>query len=1230
MDEINYRDLIKIVETSTKRSFTAFIYDDGKDVPNVANLGARAGDIVKLERSGEYYGIAVELLDDVKPLLTNKFIIRILNMMKREDYVTILGILGLTSMDQLYYILDRWFRIATTDYNGAFKYSKKYPQFDKWISTVAYDPIMVPVKVVEIGNNQVTGDSVVPPDWIDKEFESGEEMHYEMSQLPSRIGRPPVTYAIIYTMIIQKNNDIITDPKNIEYSVIYYFDIINGLFNVEQTTILRSNYEYLLYNDILIGFKLKEILEPKGKIIGEHSQSKLKEVGLLVSRLQKSIRRGRYGSKALIETIEALNISPNYNLPEHGFLRVSASKQLVWRLFVTIFEDCRPYVPLYEPSLLHLIILVLITQRLLEYKFTRPVLENIKYIALLAQYNDTTDDWYPWQKLDTAKLQDIILTNSDYHNALYLAIKNVIMRGYDSDMLRKYYTLKQIKEGFNRPAELVQDNWMYNLSKKKFILHDEKVYRDIILSSIDMHNKTYISLYYQACRPISMTTKQIVNYIWDISSGYNIRSGKPKPPEDSVLITIQEYFHQQALNAKLEQSDKLIELPKLQKKPIFEKIKINDNVKRTSFLLLFGNKYKSGNYEVVLAGTKEEPARVKINNEWTYSNNLNILNNYPRRNVNLMDLDPPFGFEWIKAKVHVEIVEGKPLIDNKYVPFFDASNILKSVTPLVEKKVDAQLYEFILKIFSGQEIKFDILLKLRENRTSELLNWFPNKKDLKYFNMELVTLTYTKIYNQLNNIVMIGPVSSSGGKMQNSINYLLEGKLWAIFNLFSYLYPDTLKSSGAVNFQIKKATAGYIHLIKTLEKILFDNKKITGPIPIIKTQLWDHQQESVNRIMAGFRSGRFGFGDSSDVGAGKTLTSLKIAAELIKENDLTYSGILVLLPGNKLIKTWQDEINKHTSGFNVIYQENDSDIGPIGRNTLVVTTMGRNRDHPINHKWLLVIIDECLTVQNKNALWTESAWRQSMVSKHLVMMSATFFRTRFDKLYYMLKMLRTGLPERREYLDAILLESIVSQISKIKRKWTSNFNYFTLDEETRKLYDEIDKSNMSLEVKFAKMTSLLVSSAKTNLTLVNQLKALIKRMESKNHRCLIYARANEEAIFWSTNLGIPLYPEKGRHCIVTYHNGTYGLNDLIIYDTIVMRPPNSDLLPQIKGRLDRPGNKSDNLFIEYFIFKDTIEEGLIIRLNIASQFLHKYIMPLATFYDVSVNYKKYLQQDNND
>jgi hypothetical protein len=254
-----------------------------------------------------------------------------------------------------------------------------------------------------------------------------------------------------------------------------------------------------------------------------------------------------------------------------------------------------------------------------------------------------------------------------------------------------------------------------------------------------------------------------------------------------------------------------------------------------------------------------------------------------------------------------------------------------------------------------------------------------------------------------------------------------------------------------------------------------------------------------------------------------------------------------------------------------------------------------------------------LTIQNKNALWTEAAWRQIIMSKHLLMMSATFYRTRFDELYYMLKMLRSGLPEKKEYLDTILLESIVSKVPETGRVWTSHHHYFTLQNYSD--YNDITRSDKNTDVKFAELTSYLVKHTKKDV--VRQLKELLVG------RCLIYARAKEEAEYWSEELKVPQYPNKGTHCIVTYHNGTYGLNDLVEYDTIIMRPPTPDSLSQIKGRLDRPGQNAKELTIHYFVLKNTIEEGLILRLNIASQFVHKYIMPLSTFYDISVNYDKY-------
>ncbi|XWV25891.1 putative helicase [Tupanvirus soda lake] len=1231
MDEIDYASLIKTVEKYTKKSYHAY-YRNGQLVPNVANLGGKIGDIAKLERPGEYYGIAVQLLEDLKPVLTNRFVVKILTMLKKEDYVTPLELLGLSNLDQLQYILHTWFRTATTEYNGVFKnFKKKYPIFDDWIYTVTHDPLLGKIKIVEIGQNQNTGNSVFPAEWIDKEFDNARQLHKEMDKLETRIGKAPVTFAVIYSMIIQKNDTIIKNVKDEKYDKIFYIDLIGNKLDSTMTTKMRKGYQYVKYKNILIGFVLNDILEPKGNIKGEHTQSKIKEVGLLVSRLQKSIRRGRYGSKALIETIDALNISPNYNLPEHGFLRVSASKQLVWRLFITILEDCRPYLPIDEPSLLDLLLLVLITQKVQEYKFTKPVLDAIKLVALLAQFNDTPEDWYKWRLLPKANDWPL-KENSDFHNALSLAINNIIMMPGDNKMLRQYYSDKvNIYEPFMVPDELDSKLWKKTLSTKKYLLHDQNVYDDIVLSSFDPHSKTYIILYYQACIPISMTTKQISGYIWDQSSSYNVRSGKSHPKIDQVLRSIQKYFLEESLNLKNGNSIKTNHIePTPQKIPKFKNTIPNENAKRISFLILFGRKYKYGGKEVIISGTKDMPARVKIENEWTNYYDKSLLNTYPEKTINLNDIDPPFGFKWKKSKVTTQIVEGKPLVNNKYIPYFDGSSLIEPATPDIDNRINKTDYQIIIQLLSGLDISFETLLDFRNNKQKEIVDWLPKPTDIKKLNMDLIKLAYTKIFNQFNNIIMVGPVSRTGHKMQNSINYMLEGKLWAVFNLFTYLYPDTLKPNGAVNFFIKKETPGYVHLVQTLEKILFNTNIINGPVPIIKTELWDHQKESVNKIMSGFRKGRFGFGDASDVGAGKTLTSLKIAVELIKENNKTYSGILVLLPGNKLLKTWQDELEKHTEGFDIVFQKNNSNVGSINRNTIVVTTMGRMRDHPINHKWLLVIIDECLTVQNRNALWTEEAWKQSMMSKHLVMMSATFFRTRFDKLYYMLKMLRTGLPEKREYLDTILLESIVSQVSKVKRKWTSKFNFFELDAQSRKQYDAINRSDLSLELKFAKLSSLLVSSAKTNNVVTEQLGVLVKKLENKKHRCLIYAKAADEAKLWSNELNIPIYPIKGTHCIVTYNDGTYGLNDLVIYDTIIMRPPPPDKLPQIKGRLDRPGQKSDDLHIEYFVLKDTIEEGLILRLNIASQFLQKYIMPLAKFYDVSVNYKKYQEEIKTD
>ena len=76
---------------------------------------------------------------------------------------------------------------------------------------------------------------------------------------------------------------------------------------------------------------------------------------------------------------------------------------------------------------------------------------------------------------------------------------------------------------------------------------------------------------------------------------------------------------------------------------------------------------------------------------------------------------------------------------------------------------------------------------------------------------------------------------------------------------------------------------------------------------------------------------------------------------------------LVLLPTTQLYKTWKDEITKHTKNFHIIEQKQNGKLtDKIQFNSIVISTLARMREHPIDCNWILVVIDECLSVQNKD------------------------------------------------------------------------------------------------------------------------------------------------------------------------------------------------------------------------------------------------------------------------
>lgn len=1205
MDNINYKHLISLVKNGTKKNYLARYHDD-KLVANFANLGGKIGDVYK-RSAGEYGGIEVRILENAPVLLTDHVIIRILKRLDKQDYHTPLDILSVYNTDMMCYMLSKWFTKATVGYGGEFNiYEKRYPELDDRIWRVAHDPIPVKIQIVNIGFNTNTKCSVLPDKWMDRIFPNASELHREMDQLESRMGKPSTTFAVICSMIKSDENNILHSISNIEYDNIIYLRFNGTEFNVQYTLSSEGKYQYVKYDKLVIGFQVKELLVTK------EQPHRTESAGILASRLQKCIRNGRYGSRCLIETVDIMNQCPNYNLPQHGFVRVSASKQLAWRLFISIMEDCRPYTEIYEPSLLHLILLTLITQRLTEYSFNNNVLTALKFLALVAQYNDSRDDSYAWRAQPVAT-SHCLNTHNEYQTALALAIDHIPMMKGDILMLKKYYSANEdIFPPFEYPSVLNNSNWPHVLQKTQEIYHDYITYQDIMTTTYDQHTHPYIILYYQAVIGKTLTTRQISGHIWDVSSAYNVRTHRSRTI-DPVLRTIQEYIWDGGMYRDVDIVPSILTY--------------RDNIpdrqtKRSSFLIMFGRKYRYRCNDIVLAGTAKLPACVKENGVWINYSRIDILNAFPEQTIALSKIDPPYGYRWKYDSVTVAIRDAYPYINDERVKYFDGSSVLELNTPIISQRIGSSDYQVLVDLFSCRKVGFTDIIYYRTYVSNNLVDWTMDEADRKSICPELAACVYTKLFDADNKIT-IGPVTRSGDKMQNAIDYYLEGKLWAIFSVFSYLYPNVIKPSGSLNFKLNKSAPGYIHLIETLRGMIFYERKITGIAPIIKTKLWDHQKDSVAKITKGFDNGQYGFGDASDVGAGKTLISLSIAAKLMAEDDPTYCGVLVLLPNDKLIATWKEEINKHTEGFDVIYHDKTCDVGHIMRNTLVISTMARSRDYPIHNFWKLIIIDECLTIQNRDALWTKCAWKQSKMSKHLIMMSATFFRARFDKLYYMLKMLHSGFPERKEYLDVILLETIVSQVSSVQRKWLSSVHRFRLPSKTRTLYDTISSNDLSIEKKYTKLSSLLVRDKHAVRHTTRKLSELIHSLEARGSKCLIYARSVDEARIWSDAMDIPIYPKKSTHCIVTYNDGTYGLNDLVAYDTIVMRPPVPDKLPQIKGRLDRPGQKSNQLYLEYFVYGDTLEEGLLIRMELAGNFIKKYIMPLSKFYDISVNFDRY-------
>lgn len=1185
------------------------------DYECIAETGCEKYSILQVERNGEYYGFSIKVLENIKPLFTSDNIINAIKLLINEDYDSIIRLFDIKEefldhgYDIIYYIIFKWLNLCKINIDYKYKLTFNISTIDYRLFLLRHDPINVPIEIINIGNN------VVPSEWIGRKFNSAKELHSEIDKLDWRRGKSPVTFCCTFSMS-KVNVENIKLTKNVDKNkdyIVVELDINHIATIIDINSITKTNYiEYNTENNnIIICFNTEDHFTDDYEL-EKHS------VGLLVSTLQKCIRHGSCSTHLLKNTIKKLGRAKPYNLPEQQFLKVSGARQLLWRLFITCIEDFRYYYDDRYLNLFDILCLSMICNKEANYIINNSLLNKIKKLGAVISKCDAPIDYYEWRNYKNIKPK---FEGNQFQKTIFIASEFMPKMTSDSIMINKYYNLLDLYV----PTKLIQ-------GIKKPICYKCINGFTCKYTAVDMHCYPNIILKLQACLKETYTTHEISSLIWDLNSKYNNRKQKEinsdmvESKHIKLIMDIQKDYYKE-FKCNIEYNETLVNY-----KPKMINNDLTKYNKRILFLKLFGMKHripvsKSGERVLEVIFSYYDKIQIKYVNSEEYLKGddydnmlIRVIKYFERSKIRIQKPSCLSGYKWIfkEDELVLSFENNKPIIydykDKYTIEWFDASSVVEKLENTNYDNPSETDIELINNLLNSNNNIFNsnVFVRKHEGKLIDLKQYVKNNKLFKN--------VYVKLLTSYDNIVSISQVTRTGDRVIESVDYENEGKYWNIFNLLKYCYNGAIKLSGDFKYKLNVNSSIYSIMMNDLKYIISDNENCYNKSIIkMNTKLWLHQEETVNFIISNIIEGKKGFGDASNVGAGKTLTALAVCYKLY--NLYNNNKVLVLLPTEKLYKTWSDEIIKHFNDVNCVLQNANGTLdGIIYENKLniVITTMGRNRSYPLQFKWLFLIIDECLTVQNKEAIQTMSSWKQSVNSEYgVLLLSATFFRTRFDKLLYMLKMLKCDLPETKEYLDTILCDSIKVNLPINKRIWTENLFKTSLDNYFYEEYNKIKTMEISNEAKFIKLQKYIYD----NVNYINIFKEYINHLSKDNKvKLLIYAKSKNEALLISELPNVGLYPDiSNKHVVVSLAHGTYGLNDLISFNQILCRPPEPDRLPQMKGRLDRPGQKENELVVNYIIIDKTIENGDYLRLDLCHKFYSNHIMPLSEYYKIAVS-----------
>lgn len=1001
--------------------------------------------------------------------------------------------------------------------------------------------------------------------------------------------------------------------------------------------------------------------------------------GLAQSLLQKAIRR--QAKAAVTMAVENLKHNGVSHRPDLQFSACSGTRQLLWRTVVSCLEDCQPFETIWK-----LMALALVAHFDPNFRLSASLYQQVKDVALCLCDLNYCWDWPLWcKKRDSAtrKARPKLrwqMPVSTLDQVTELVLYHMPCLTADVDLLAALLLA---------PTEEI----LSDLSLQPLLPGDEERSQQALTAAYDNHADPNIILLVQAEYPRvpeqCVTTTNIAQVMWDYSSSVNYRKHvhTPSPKTKSVLDTIQRVQMMLEVTPQLQFDPSCLKVV-----DFFQVPELSMMERREGFLALFGETFHFKNEKehllVTLCGTLESPCLVQ---SAVGHDPFSLLTGKKRKRGQdfylrqmtdgfMISVPPaPIGRSWTfcgpRTKHCTIMIQHTPTtfkakVTSDRMPkglecdLFDATPLLETHLPLhvydlssvklLKELVQEALY---LGPFSCHGALCNTLCQLGKQLRTMVTkhvcwNWGEVAEESsvsaeiwRYLLCKLVACDYPTLVNQ-KALIDVNPVTRKGKAQDKAINYQLEGVMLRMLCLLCMLYPHLLKRRSKLRFEMTMDNPVYFHLLQSLEKLLLTKTEVPSiltPLPSMNFDngrgfAWPHQQQASERILENVEKGMCGSADASKVGSGKTGTALMTVTALYKRNcDLgeRSHGVLFLVPTIPLIASTITEIKKHTLNFPVLSQKSNGQLCveslPLGLHhafpdelldseyTLVVTTLARARNHPFSKPWTLVVIDECTSVQNSGAIQTIRAWEQVVNSQYgVLLMSATFFRSRYDKLFFMIRMLRSPIPARESHLMALLHSRIICHVPKQRREWMLEHHAVQLSADTMQEYSKIKESRQANMTLYVELVKLLAKKWDPVSSLVEATHKLIR----EGRRPLVYAKTQKEKDKLIQSL-------PASTTILTVREGGFGLNLQKSCDALVTRPQPGDLLEQMKGRIDRPGQKQTTLVMVMVYAASTIEEVAVANIRICDGFIRQYLNPLSEEYqltalggEVSANYIK--------